>query len=267
MNTLTWFNYDDTDADSFKIYKSIPGIKFLFSAIVTENPTFRFAATSPDLQEITLDSTNIDTLVTSLGQARGIEVKKSSDNLSVIIRLTAQKNARLKFYQSDLASDLGITTGTIIVPGVSFSVAGTQVYIDQVEPYEFDDVDGHPLDWYYITSVKGLEESLPSFIQAPLLPGAMYCIAEARFVDIQGRPVKGVEVTAEPALLDSANMASNKITIKSDSYGRVSLPLIQCQDYVLHIPAIGYNQFISVPEANFLDITRWAASTKPEYTP
>ena len=92
-------------------------------------------------------------------------------------------------------------------------------------------------------------------------------MAEARFVDVQGRPVRGIEVVAEPALLDGGDLSTNKIKVVSDPYGRVSIPLLQNQDYILHIPAIGYNQYITVPEESFFDLTQWAASTKPEFTP
>lgn len=269
MNTLAWFNFDNTDADLFKIYRSIPGLEFLFSSVITVNPTFRFAATSPDLQELVLDTTNIDAFIVAINNAKGIVASKSTDGLSVHIRLKSSNGqARLKLYSCDLIADLGIDAGTIIVPGLNFSVIGTTpALLNETDPYLFDDADGSELDWYYVTSVKGSKESIPSVVLMPLIPGVNYCVAEARFIDIQGRPVKGVEVTAEPAVLDVSSFAANKITVKSDSYGRVSLPLIQCNEYVIHIPAIGYNQFISVPVANFLDLTQWPATTKPELSP
>lgn len=267
MNTITWFNYDDTDADVFKIYRSIPGIQFLFSSLVTSSPSFRFSATSSEVQEILLDTSNIDNLVLSLNQGRGITSRKTQDGLSVQIRLTAKKDARLKIFKCGFAEDLGIPAGTLFVPQLSFSLIATEPYVDQVLPYEYEDVDGTEFDSYRISSVKSGVETHPSYTQQPLIPGVDYCIAEARFIDIQGRPVHGVEMTAEPAVLDTSGLTANKITVKSDKLGRVALPLCQRQEYVLHIPAIGYNQFISVPEADFIDITKWAASTKPELNP
>ena len=268
MNTISWFNYDDTDSNViFNVYRSIPGFQFLFSSLLTQNPVFRFAATSPDVQEIIVDTSNINAAVTSLNKAKGIEAKKTTDGLSIQVRLTALKNARLKFYPCDFCDDLSIPAGTIIVPGLNYSQIGSQAYLEQVEPYSYEDVDGDFKDSYQVTTVIDGVESIPSIEIKPLIPGVKYCVAEARFIDIQGRPVKGVEVTAEPAYLDTQNMTSNKITVYSDAYGRVSLPLVQCQYYVLHIPAIGYNQFINVPEADFLDITKWPATTGPEFSP
>jgi hypothetical protein len=267
VNTITWFNYDDTDADVvFNVYRSIPGIEFAFASL-SANPKFRFAATSPDIQEITIDTSNIDAAVASLNSGKGISAKKTSDNLKIQIRLTAQSNARLKLYSCVFLEDLNIQPNTIIVPGLNFTLVATQVYIETVEPYEVEDQDGEYQDLYYITSTLDGEESLPSIEITTLLPGVNYCITEARFIDVQGRPVHGVEVIAEPAYLDTQNMSTNKVKVISDAYGRVSLPLVQCQYYVLHIPAIGYNQFIKVPQVDFLDITKWPASMDPEYTP
>jgi hypothetical protein len=267
VNTLTWFNYDDTSADTiFGVYRSIPGIEFLFSSL-SANPKFRFAATSPDIQEITIDTSNIDAAVASLNAGKGIKANKTSDGLSIQIRLTAQSNARLKFYSCTFIEDLNIAPNTIIVPGLNFQQLDTVAYIETVEPYEFEDVDGDFMDLYYVTTILDGKESIPSIEIAPLLPGVNYCITEARFIDVQGRPVHGVEMTAEPAYLDTQSMSANKVKVVSDAYGRVSLPLVQCQYYVLHIPAIGYNQFIKVPQADFLDITKWPASMDPEYTP
>jgi len=268
VNTITWFNYADTDPSViFNVYRSIPGFEFLFSAL-SANPNFRFAATSPDVQEVIVSTTNIDAAVTSLNAARGIKATKTSDNLSIQVRLTAQSSARLKMYKCTLLEDLNIASGTIIVPGMNFKLLGPVAYDVDAEPYAFEDDDGSYLDMYHITSTFAGEESIPSIEASPLLTGINYCVAEARFIDIQGRPVHGVEMIAEPALLDGGRLSTNKIKVISDAYGRVSVPLIQGQQYVLHIPAIGYNQFINVPlDANFLDITQWPATQGPEFSP
>ena len=267
MNTVTWFNYDDTSHDVvFNIYRSIAGFEFPFSSL-SINPTFRFAATSPDIQEIEINTSNIDSAVASLNTGKGIEARKTTNGLNIQVRLSAQKNARLKLYSSTLLEDLNIQANTIIVPGLNFTQVGTQAYIETVEPYSFDDNDGDFRDIYHITSTLNSVESLPSVEISPLLPGVNYCVAEARFIDVQGRPVRGITVTAEVATLDSESMSANKVKVVSDAYGRVTLPLVQAQQYVLHIPAIGYNQFINVPQTDFLDITQWPATTAPEFSP
>ena len=268
MNTLTWFNYKDTNPDAFYIYRSIPGIQFRFSDISTQGPNFKFSATSPEVQEIIVDMRNINTAIASLSAGKGILVSKTIDNQSIQIRVKATgPQARLKIYQCALAEDIGIAAGTSIVPGSEFKQIGNVGYADLVTPYKYLDYDGMYLDQYYITSTKDGVESLPAFIQKPMLPGMAYCMAEARFIDIQGRPVRGVTVTAEPALLDGSNLSTNKVSVNSDAYGRVSIPLIRGMDYLLHIPAIGYNQYITVPDEGFFDITQWAASTKQEFIP
>lgn len=265
MNKITWYNYDDTDADSFRVYRSVPGFLIPFASL-SASPEFRFSATSPDIQAIVINTTNIDAAVASLDGARGIEAKKNTAGTHIIVRLLA-RNGRLKLYKSTLLEDLGMEP-QIIVPGLSFAqISGSIPFVVGEDPYEYQDDDGSYLDSYYVTSVKSSVESLPSFIQEPQVPGVNLCMVEARFVDIQGRPVRGIEVTAEAAVLDDSGLTSNKIKVISDAYGRIALPLLQCHQYVLHAPAIGYNQFIEVPELQFLDLTKYPASTRPEFSP
>lgn len=265
MNKLTWYNYDNTDADSFNVYRSVPGFAFSFSDL-SPGVIFKFAATSPDMQQIAVNTSNIDAAVDSLNTGRGIEARKTTDGTSIIIRLTAQKGARLKLYSCSFLTDINIPP-QIIVPGLTFSQVGSAAFVEGSEPYVFEDDDGSFLDSYYLTSVKDSVESVPSMIRGPLIDGINYCVVEARFIDIQGRPVRGVELTAEPATLDESGFSTNKVTVISDAYGRVALPLLQCQQYVLHAPAIGYNQYIEVPEINFLDLTKYPASSHPEFSP
>lgn len=266
MNKLTWYNYNDTDADSFNIYWSVPGVVFPFSSLSTQSQ-MRFAATSPDLQEVTIDTTSIDTAVASINaKAKGIRAYKNAAGTDIIIRLLARTNARLKIYSCSWADDIGIEP-QIIVPELNYILIDNVPFVTGEDPYEYDHDDGDTLDVYMIKSVTGVVESIPSITIRPMLPGIAYCLLEARFIDIQGRPVRGVMVTAEPSVLDTSSLSSNKVTVYSDSFGRVSLPLIQCQHYVLHIPAVGYNKHVEVPELPYINLTDYLGSTKPEFSP
>lgn len=268
MNTIRWFNYDDTDADTFKVYRSIPGIQFSFASVITEFPEFVYSVSFNEPQTIKPSTSNIDAFVNSFVTARGLIVNKTSDNLSVQIRLAAGVRAKnLKIFPCTLAEDLGFSQGKVVVPLSDFTLIATQLFLEQPDPYEIDDADGSELDTYRITSVKMGIESHPSISQMPLLPGVDYCVAEARFIDIQGRPVRGVEMIAGPAVLDGSSQASNTVRAVSDVLGRVSVPLIKNLQYRINIPAIGMSKFITTPEYDFIDLTTWLSTTAPDFSP
>ena len=243
----------------------MPGFKIQLSSL-SQNSVLKFAATSPDVQEITINSTSIVTAVNSFSTAKGVSVVANQANTHLLVRLTATKNARLKLFNCSALEDLGMQP-QIIVPGIDKEQIGTVPFVSGPDKYEFSDLDGNYLDTYFITSQTGSFESIPSVIKSPLLDGVDYCIAEARFIDVQGRPVRGVMVSASPAVLDTEGLAANRVTVYSDAYGRISFPLLRCQMYVLSAPAIGYNQFIETPDLPFVDITKLPATTRPEMTP
>lgn len=268
MNTVRWFNFLDTEADFFRVYRAIPGVEFLFSSISSAATSFKFSVSGNEIQEIPLNTTSISTLVSSLNAGKGIVANATYNSLSVQIRLASYSpTARLKIYPNTFASQIGYPTGTIVVPELNFTLISTLNYLDQDIPYVYVDQDGADNDAYRITSVLGTQESLPSIIQKPLLPGVYYCVAEARFINVQGRPVTGVIVHAEPAVLDCSGLSTNIITATSDAYGRVSLPLIQQQYYRINIPAIGFSKFILTPDSEFIDLTAWPATTAPDFSP
>jgi len=268
VNVIKWFNFDDTDATEFRLYRSIPGFKFLFSDVITISPVFQFSVAHQEVQAITLSTTDIDAMVASLNTGLGIVANKTTDNLTIQVRiLNSNTSIHLKMYPTNFSEDIGYPDGSIFVPQLSYDLITTVAFIEQADPYIYTDTDGSDLDSYRLTTVKLGIESIPSVIQQPLIPGVKYCVAEAGFMDVQGRPVRGVEAVAGPAVLDECGFSSNTARVFSDSFGRIALPLLQNQNYRINIPAIGYSKFILTPEFDFIDITAWPSTTGPDFSP
>ena len=267
MNILTWYNYEDTAVDSFNIYRAVPGFYFAFS-LLSENPDFRFSASNQEIQASTIDTTNIDAAVASFNAMRGIEASKANLNTVIYVRSVNHDKSknRLKLYKCQLLDDLGMAP-QVIVPELNFNLIGSQAIVASDSAYEFDDLYGSPLDSYYITSVASTGESIPSVVKSPVLIGPDYCILEARFIDSQGRPVRGVEVEVSVPTLGLSDLSGNVLKTKSDLYGRISFPLLQQQKYRISAPAVGYSQFISVEDETFIDLTKWPTTTDPEFSP
>lgn len=267
MNTLTWYNYDDTSVNSFNIYRAIPGFSFLFTDL-SPHPDFRFSASGSELQSTVIDTTSIDTAVASLNAMKGIVAAKGNLNTIIYIRAASPDRSqnRLRLYKCKLIEDLGMLP-QIIVPELNFRLIGSQSIIVSSNPYSFDDLYGSPLDSYYITSVASSGESIPSVVKSPMLIGPDYCILEARFIEPQGRPVKGVEVEISIPTLGISGLSSNILKTKSDLYGRISIPLMQWQQYRINAPAVGYSQFITVEDETFIDLTKCPSTSSPDFSP
>lgn len=271
MNTVQWFNFDDTEVDFFWVYRSIPGIQFLFSALTSSNPVFKFSVSDGEIQEIAVNKATATSVANSINTGRGILANVTGDGLSVQVRVLAKhRNNKLKVLKSNFATDIGYPNGTIVVPELNYTFLDSINFVPQVQPpvpYSFIDQDGSELDSYRITSVLSGNESLPSVSQKALPPGVAYCIVEARFINTQGRPVHGVHVTATPAVLDLCGLTTNVVQAFSDEYGRISIPLLRNQNYRLDIPAAGHSRYILTPDADFIDIAGWPSTTGPDFSP
>jgi hypothetical protein len=74
-------------------------------------------------------------------------------------------------------------------------------------------------------------------------------------------------VTVKTAEGIESSTVSQQVTVFSDEFGRIGLPLIQGQLYLLQIPAIGYNGYIEVPAQASVNLADLAISLKPQFTP
>lgn len=270
MNKLSWTSFANTeDVTEYRVYRSSAGPVLGTLAIVSDPVLIRFAATSPEIQEFEVNCTSEAAFVADFNsKARGAEAVIDG-TLGVIIRATASGPSVLfKTYSSEFWALNTIPSGTPFRPGGIFNLVGTVPFVDAETLYEFEDASGIYNDKYRVTSYDGVTESKPSATVAnPVPPGYDYCVVYGRFIDPQGRPVRGVRVEAEMALAHTCGMSQNKITAISDDYGRINLPLLQKMNYRVSIPAIGYNEVILIPEERSINIATHPATLGTKFSP
>lgn len=261
MISIAWAAYDDVDCDSFNVYRSVPGFVVPFPNALQVNDELRFAATSPDIQTITFTAVDIDSVVTQFNAAaKGMYAAKTDAGDAIIFRLNATSKAKLKLYNC-LFLDHVSQSARIIVPELEWALLDNVPLVVNVFEYDYSDLDGTELDSYRITSVSGVEESLPSLVQKPVIGVDLLCAVEGRVVDSVNRPVQGLIVRAEVrvpmAQTDGHGLDGHPVEVKTDDFGRFTIYLPRCGVYLLQIPAVGYNETIQVPDqasAGFLDI-------------
>lgn len=267
MIAVKWTTYDDTEIDFFSVYRSIPGFVIPFPNALVAGNEFIFSATSPDIQKLVLTASDIDSFVTLVNtKGRGVEARKSYDETKVYIRATAQKNPRIKTFKCSALQSLGITP-TIYAPAVTWEKVAEVLWEEGETSYQFDDEDGSYLDVYYVTSSIGVVESIPSIIMPVLPNNPSLCALEARFVDPQGKPVQNVMVRATLYVPERGGISISPVVQRSDVYGRVNLPLLQSQQYLLEIPAVGYNWVIDVPQEASANILSLPATVVQLFSP
>lgn len=267
MIALEWSVFDDTEVDSFKVYRSVPGWVLPFPNGLADGDELIFSATSPDIQKIKFPSSDIDTFVNTLNaQARGLEARKSQDETKVYIRAIAKRNAKIKTYSCSALKSMDIAP-QIYAVGVSWELVDTVMFDEEIETYLLNDPEGTIYDLYKAVSVSGMQESLPSII-VPVVPDNPHlCFLEARFVDPAGKPVQNVVVRATLYVPEQGGIAVSPVVQHSDAYGRVSLPLLQCRQYLMEIPAIGYNWVVDIPEQASANILSLPATLKHLFSP
>jgi hypothetical protein len=133
--------------------------------------------------------------------------------------------------------------------------------LDNTFSYSYTDLDGTEFDSYRITSVVSSVESLPSLVQVPQLGTDLLCAVEGRVCDSQNRPVSGLEIKAQPRLLESYSdghgIDVHQASVYTDGFGRFTLYLPRNTIYLLQIPNVGYNETVCVPDQaaiGFIDL-------------
>lgn len=267
MISLEWSVFTDTAVDSFNVYRSIPGWILPFPNGLADGDRLIFSATSPDIQNILIPSSDIDTFVNTINtKARGLVATKSQDETKVYIRATAKKNAKLKTYNCSALKSMGIAPAIYAV-GVEWELVDNVLYDQGTVDYLLNDPDGSIYDLYKATSVTGSQESVPSII-VPVIPdNPNLCVLEARFVDPVGKPVQNVMVRATLYVPEQGGIAVSPVVQNSDAYGRVSMPLLQNRQYLIEIPAIGYNWVVDIPEQGSANILSLPATLKHLFSP
>jgi hypothetical protein len=255
MNTVKWNTFVDSDVDSFNIYRSITGLSITFPNSLQTGDVFQFAATSPTVQKVTIGATDINSVAAAINaQAKGLTATVSQSGLVLFIRCTAKERARLKLYPCTFLTHLSIPV-SIIVPRSNFVLLANVAFVPAPSAYSYSDLDGNPLDWYHITSVKSSIETIPSIDQKPIITPESVCTVEGRVIDVQNNPIVGAEVRASPIggveTSDNSGLVTPGIVAYTDDYGRWSMPLIQGKRLLFEIASIGYSQVCVVPSQSF----------------
>ena len=275
-STILWNIFSDAVVDSFNIYRSITGITVTFPNSLAAGDTLVFAATSPKKQTVTLSVgvPTIDTVLADINaQAHGLKAVKSTSGTTLYIRCTSNTNPKLKLYPCTFLTHTGQTV-RIIAPKSEWSLLTSLGTILNQTAYDYPDPNGDSTDWYRITTVTGIIESLPSQDQkASVVPGVpgSFCVVEGRVIDLQNRPVASAHVRATimiPVGVNSnSGVTKRRKVVITDSFGRWSMPILQKQQVLFEIPAIGYNQVIKVPEENFALFKDLAANNDYYFNP
>jgi hypothetical protein len=253
---INWTSYDDSTATSFNIYRAITGISVTFPNSLQSGDVFQFSATSQTVQKVTIGATDITSVATAINtQAQGLQATVSQSGLILFIRCTATLNPKLKLYPCTFLTDTGIPV-QIIGPKMNPALVTTVSANTPPYNYSYNDPDGSPYDWYYITSVVSSVESIPSIWQQPLVVPGMLCVVEGRVKTVQNSPIVGAIIKASPiggvAVSDDSGLTFPPVTVYTDQYGRWTLPVLQGTQILFQIPAIGYNQVVEIPAQPYM---------------
>lgn len=255
MNVINWSTFDDSAVDSFNIYRAVTGLVVTFPNSLQSGDVLQFAATSPTVQKVTFSATDINSVAGAINaQAKGLTAAVNQAGTTLFIRCGAAENPKLKLYPCTFLTHTSQAV-RIVVPKLEFSLLASVPGVLAPSSYSYTDADGDPLDWYYITSVKSSVESIPSIYQKPVITPEAVCTVEGRIIDVQNNPIRDAEVRVSPIggvdSSDDAGIVTPAICAFTDDYGRWSLPLLQNQQLLFQIPAIGYNQVCAVPAQSF----------------
>jgi hypothetical protein len=250
---IKWSTFEDSNADSFNIYRAITGITISSTNSLVIGDQLTFSATSSTVQKITLTATTLSSIATQINtQAKGLKATVNAGNTLLFLRCTARDNPKLKLYPCTFLTHTGTSVRTI-VPRLEFSaIASVPFVASPPTDYSYSDLDGDPLDYYHITSVVGSVESVPSLDQAPLITPESLCVVEGRVIDFQNNPIVNAEVTAATIggveLSDNSALRTEGVSTSTDELGRWSLPVLRGTMLLLQISSIGYNQVVKIPD-------------------
>lgn len=261
MINLSWAAFNDATADSFNVYRSIPGLTIAFPNTLAIGDILTFAATSLDQQNITFTAIDIDSVVSQFNAAaKGAYAVKDTGGTNILIRTTATQKAKLKLYPCTFLTNTSQAV-RMIVPSLEWVMIANVPFVLNTFDYTYDDPDGTELDAYRITSVVSAVESLPSLIQFPQIGTDSLCAIEGAVFDTMNHPVKGMAITAIPRLYETSSdshwVDSHGVRVYTDSFGRFTLYLSRKAIYLLQIPNVGYNETVCVPDqpaAGFIDL-------------
>ena len=255
--SVYWSTFLGADCDSFKLYRAITGLAVEFPNSLQVGDKLVFAATTQVVQTVTLTGTTATTVASNIkAVAVGVKETVSQSGRVVFIRATASgPDAKFKLLACTFATNTG-ETPRLITPRTEFELLTTQPRITDTFDYTYIDDDGDASDWYHITSVSGSTESIPSLDMQALPTPDPFCVVEGRVTDLQNRPVVGAEIRVQslppPHISSNAGLVTTELVTLTDSYGRWSIPLLQGQSVLFRIPAVSYNNTVTIPAQRYV---------------
>lgn len=270
MISLYWLAFLDANCTAYQVYRAITGLIVPFPNGLGTSDKLILSATSIDTQTITFSAMDIDSMIAQINSTgKGLKASKNLAGTKMFVRCTATHKARMKLYPSSFLTNLG-QSPRIIVPGLEYQQVGAVARVNGTYNYTFTDPDGSPLDWYYITSL-GTSESIPSRAAQPVIPLDLMCVLEGRITDSQNNPAGGAEVIAFLRQYESheagENLTKPPVKTVTDSFGRFLLPLVRCQQYVLQVPSIGYNETILLPNQDVANLNQLVPTLAGRFSP
>jgi hypothetical protein len=256
--TLKWYQYSDSDAVSFNVYRSIMGFKVPFPNSLEVGDVLIFSATSRDIQRVTISSTSIAAVAENINnQASGLKATVGTNGTDLYIRTTS-KEPKLKLYPCTFLTNVGIAPA-VFFPQTNYVLLTNITAYPAQNLYTYTDPDGDPLDFYYVTSLTATVESIPTIALQGVVAPADLCVIEGRVIDFQNNPVPSAVIKASTiAPVNHSGNSADAVTPKgeirflTDLLGRWSMVVQQNQLLLLNIEAIGYNEVIQVPLAPFI---------------
>lgn len=270
MISLYWLAFLDANCTVFNVYRAITGFIIPFPNSIATSDSLIFSSTSQDTQTITFGAVDIDSMLAQINSVgKGVKATKNLSDTKLFVRCVATVKARMKLYPSALLTKIG-QAPRIIVPSLEYQQVGTVSRVNGTYNYSFTDPDGSSHDWYYITSVSN-SESIPSRAAQPVIPLELMCVLEGRITDSQNNPAGGAEISATLGQLeshgDNQSMIKPPVKTITDSFGRFLLPLVRCQQYVLQVPSIGYNETILLPNQDVANLNQLVPTLAGRFSP
>lgn len=254
--TVYWSTFLGADCDSFNLYRAMTGIAVEFPNSLQVGDQLIFSATTTTVQTVTLTATDIDGVAVAINAAKGVKATKSQSGAFLYIRATANTpDAKFKLLPCTFATHIG-ETPRLVPPRTEFEPLFSQPRLVDTFDYGYPDADGDASDWYHITSVSGAVESIPSLDMQALPTPDPFCVVEGRVTDLQNRPVVGVEVRVQslppPHITSNAGLITTEVVATTDSYGRWAVALLQGQSVLFRIPAVSYNNTVTIPAQRYI---------------
>ena len=252
MITLRWAPLEGASIVSYKIYRSMIGVKTTFEApFGLINDDLKLKINNDTIQTITFtedsDAQDLTTYINSV--IEGGTAYKAQDTEHILIRSNIRSEpGYIVIVAGSALSKMGLSPETIS-ENSTHELIGTVPFGET----EFIDPDGVLDDYYSISTVdaSGNESNKSNPRQAINFTGPI-CVIEGCITDLQGRRVCDVQVTARivtppESVQDHSFITKKEISVLTGEDGRFSLPLLQNASVIFEIDETRVSDPICVP--------------------